>query len=129
MKITLIASAFAVLTLTACETTPMAGAPAESTSMAATRITTSEQFSQMIVGKRLRHKESNWLVIAADGTMSGAFGGAALEGTWQWEGQYWCRTLTTIRPGSDCQTWSVNGNEITITRERGAGEAANYFFQ
>jgi len=127
MKITLLASAFAVLSLAACETMPTASAPAAS--MSATRITTAEQFNRLIVGKRLTHQETNFLTIAADGTMSGEFFGEALVGTWQWQDQYWCRTLTTVRPGSDCQAWEINGKEITVTRQRGTGGSATYMLE
>jgi len=127
MKITLLASAFAVLSLTACETMPTTSAPAAS--MSATRITTAEQFNRLIVGKRITHQGTNFFTIAADGTLSGEFGGNTLLGTWQWEDQYWCRTLTTVRPGTGCQAWEINGKEITVTRERGTGGTATYMLE
>ncbi len=126
MKISPFASAFAVLALAACETTT---APMATMSAAPAEITTLEQFNRLIVGKRLRHAESNSITINSNGTLSGDFGGNTLEGTWNWEGRYWCRTLTTIKPGTECQAWSVNGNEITIVQERGTGGTATYFFQ
>ena len=126
MKTSLFASAFAVLALSACETTMP---PTDTMVVASTEITTLAQFNELIVGKRLRHAESNFVIIQSDGSMTGEFGGNTLEGTWQWEGKYMCRTLTTIRPGTDCQAWSVDGNEITIVRDRGTGDAATYFFR
>lgn len=130
MKITIIAPAFALLALAACETVPMTGAPTEVVSSDTIQITTLPQFSKLIVGKRLKHPESGGIVIVnANGTLSGNFGGEALEGTWHWEDRYWCRTLTTVRPGTDCQAWEITGNEITITRKRGTAGTATYVFE
>ena len=126
MKITHVIPAIAFIALSACETVPTADAPV---SRAAHQITTLADFTQLIVGKMIGIGESKTFSINANGTLTGSINGAALEGTWTWEKPYWCRTLTTIRPGTDCQAWSVNGNEITIVRERGTGSTATYFLQ
>ncbi len=123
MKIMHVIPAIALIALSACETLPGADAPA---SRGAHQITTLAEFEQLIVGKLLRYAETNTFTIHADGTMTGDFGGAALEGTWVWEDQYWCRTLTTLRPGTDCQVWNIDGKEITITRDRGNGASVTY---
>ena len=126
MKITIFASAFALLALTACETVAPASPAMEAVSSASTQITTLEEFNRLIVGNRLRQANSNFVVNNSDGSLTGEFGGANLEGTWWWEGKYWCRTLTTIQPGTDCQLWEINGTELTVTRDRGNGGATTY---
>lgn len=85
-----------------------------------TRITTAEQFDALVVGKRLSLSD-NYFVAAADGTLSGNFGGEALLGTWQWSDGYWCRTLTSHSQNTDCQLWAVSGNQHEVTRDRGNG--------
>jgi hypothetical protein len=130
MKITFIASAFALLALGACETVATTSAPMEAVSTNTTQIMTLPQFSQLIVGKQLRHAESGLVfTVNSDGTLSGDYSGTALKGTWHWEDRYWCRTLTTVRPGTDCQAWEITGNAVTVTRQRGTAGTATYLIE
>ncbi len=105
---------------------PTTGAPV---SNAAHQITTLTEFNQLIVGKMIAIADRKTFSINADGTLTGSIDGAALEGTWTWEKPYWCRTLTALHPGTDCQIWQIDGQQITITRDRGNGATVSYMLE
>lgn len=90
-------------------------------------ITDEAQFRSAIVGKTLEFN-GNTFTVNADGTFSGPWDGNGISGTWTWENGAFCRAG---RAGSrtldrDCQTWAVNGNVATVTRDRGAGSSFDY---
>lgn len=89
------------------------------------RIMTAEQFGSLVVGKRLT-LDDNYVVAAADGALTGNFGGNELVGTWEWLDGYFCRTLTTHSQGTDCQLWTVSGDTHFVTRDRGNGTSFTY---
>ncbi len=88
-------------------------------------ITTEEDFREKIVGKKFTLKK-NWFVINEDGTMEGNFAKKPLKGTWNWEEQFWCRTLTTHNKNTDCQEWRLTPIGARVARDKGKGKVFVY---
>jgi hypothetical protein len=81
--------------------------------------------AEQVAGKTLTFKKSVF-VIGADGSLTGKTDrGEAVTGTWQVKGGKWCRTITEPArlAGSACQTASIKGKTLTITREDGTAVA------
>jgi len=119
MTLRLILAALAGLSLSAC---------LETGGSDGTALTTEQAFRGAVVGRTITFDGSNSFVINANGTVSGPWDGSGITGTWYWDGQYWCREIAiggTARP-LDCQSWVVNGNRATVTRDRGAGSSFVY---
>ncbi len=89
------------------------------------RITTENEFSQLVVGKKL-HLGKDSFTIRKNGSLKGNFGGNALKGKWAWRDGYWCRTLISHSKNTDCQVWEVEGDRFRATRERGKGRSFIY---
>ncbi len=85
------------------------------------RITTEGAFREQVVGKRITCGENDFYTIKRNGRLTGRFEGEALKGAWEWRDDVMCRTLTTVRPGTDCQVIEVRGQEVRGTRARGQG--------
>ena len=60
------------------------------------------------------------------GLGTGKFGGKKLAGAWAWRDGYWGRTLSTHSKNTDCQLWTINGKQHSVTRERGKGKGFVY---
>lgn len=90
-----------------------------------TRIKTEADFRKLVVGKKLWLDKNNF-VIRANGRLRGKFSGQTVKGLWEWREGYWCRTLTEPRQNTDCQTWSVDGKSLRVTRQRGKGKSFVY---
>lgn len=90
------------------------------------QITTEAEFREMIVGKKLWLND-NYAISRKNGRVSGKFNGKTLKGAWEWREEYWCRTLTTVSPGTDCQTWEADhAGKFRVTRARGTGKTFTY---
>ncbi|WP_425043752.1 hypothetical protein [Primorskyibacter sp. S87] len=89
------------------------------------RITSESEFNSLVVGKKLTLDE-NYVTVKKNGTLKGKFGGKTLKGNWAWRDGYWCRTLTTHSKNTDCQLWTVSGNQHKVTRDRGNGKTFTY---
>ncbi|MEM6312327.1 MAG: hypothetical protein AAF754_20070 [Pseudomonadota bacterium] len=92
------------------------------------QLSTPEEFATLI-GKRLELNPSDYVVINADGTLAGEFGGVDTRGTWTIKEGYFCRELTSGPRGAspeDCQLFVKDGDTLNITRERGAGASFQY---
>lgn len=63
-----------------------------------------------------------------DGIIKGIFGGLQLTGTWDWKGEYFCRTsmLGTMDLGSDCIQIDVTDNKMRLILEKGTGMSVVY---
>ena len=110
-----------------------AEAPEGATAMADKPITEAADFTALVVGRELalQSDPANTVVINADGSIGGVFGGAALAGTWEWRDGAWCRTLTAGPRGpspEDCQTWTMTDGAFEVTRDRGAGASFTYVY-
>ncbi len=88
-------------------------------------IKTEAEFQKLVVGKRM-YLDENYVTVKKNGSVEGKFGGKQLKGAWEWRDEYWCRTLTTHSKNTDCQTWSVSGNQFRVARDRGKGKAFTY---
>lgn len=107
----------------------LAGCEAQPTeTMAEMRLSTSDDFAQ-IMGKRLMFGDADFVVINANGTLTGDFNGVDTRGTWELKDGYFCRTLTAGPRGAspeDCQLVVRKGNVLSVTRERGNGASFDY---
>ena len=90
------------------------------------RIATEEQYRAEIVGKKLYYKD-NYAISNADGTMEGTFAGG-FKGTWEWVDGHSCRTINGIEgvPAYDCQVLEIAGDQVRMTRDKGAGKTVIY---
>jgi len=89
------------------------------------RITTENEFIQLVVGKKL-YFNKDYFTIRKNGSLKGKFGGKTLKGNWAWRDGYWCRTLATHSKNTDCQLWEVEGNQFQVTREFGKANSFIY---
>jgi hypothetical protein len=107
----------------------LAGCEAQSTdSMSEMRLSTADDFAP-ILGKRLMFGDVDYVVINADGTLIGDFGGVDTRGTWELKDGYLCRSLTAGPRGAspeDCQLVVRKGDVLSITRDRGDGPSFDY---
>ncbi|MEL6690191.1 MAG: dihydrodipicolinate reductase [Pseudomonadota bacterium] len=120
MRPLLITAAFATLAGCMEPATPVS-APASAA------ITEEAAFRSAIVGKTLDFNGSTF-TVNANGTISGPWDGSGISGTWTWEDGAFCREgqVGARVLELDCQTWAVNGNVATVTRDRGAGQSFDY---
>ena len=91
------------------------------------QITNQAEFST-IVGRRLTLGD-DFVVINADGTFAGNYGGVETFGTWEFRDGYFCRTVTQGPSGPDpenCQINILQGNTLTVKPDRGAGRTVVY---
>lgn len=92
------------------------------------QMTTEAEFAAL-AGRRLETGEADFVVLNADGTLTGVYGGIETLGTWELRDGYFCRVVTTGPAGAmaeDCQLFVRDGNQLTISRDKGAGKAAVY---
>lgn len=88
-----------------------------------------KQFLDAVAGKTLTGNGAT-LVISADGKLSGKLDdGRNVAGAWVWNKRFWCRNLVV---GSDtlpqdCQTVSLDGNQVTFTRNKGKGDSGGTY--
>ena len=82
-----------------------------------------------VMGKRLELSAAEYVVINADGTLSGDFSGAETRGTWVMRDGYFCRELsagpTGVQP-EDCQLMVRTADGVRVTRDRGKGSSWDY---
>jgi len=101
---------------------------AEEIAATSTQLSTPAEFAPLL-GKRLELNENDHLVLNADGSLSGEFGGAVTRGTWVVRDGFWCRELTAGPRGpspEDCQLWAQEGSSINVTRDQGRGGSFVY---
>jgi len=72
--------------------------------------------------------EGGTSIATSDGIIKGNFGGQELKGTWNWEGEYFCRTSTlgTMDLGSDCIQIDVTDTKMRLILNKGAGMSVVY---
>lgn len=87
------------------------------------------QFLDAVAGKTLTGNGAT-LVISADGKLSGQLSdGRKFAGAWVWNKRYWCRNLVVggTKVPQDCQTVSLDGNQVTFTRQKGKGDSGGTY--
>lgn len=67
-------------------------------------------------------------VANRDGRITGSFGGMTLQGSWDWQDNYFCRTSTLgdINLGHDCLVIELTPNQMRLTLEKGRGVSVIY---
>ena len=72
--------------------------------------------------------EGGTSIATSDGIIKGNFGGQELKGTWNWEGEYFCRTSTlgTMDLGSDCIQIDVTDTKMRLILNKGTGMSVVY---
>lgn len=133
MKHFLIATA-CVATLSGCMSdTPTATKPAAVSTSTFVRVDNATAFSETVANRRLEALDnpSVWFRLNSDGTMDGELKRGTVNGTWTFENGYWCREFEAGGRASprDCQTAELLGNQIRLTRDKGAGDAGIYKIQ
>jgi len=115
----------ASLGLAACQTNVdgMASAPADGMRLA------SQSDLNAIVGRTITFAPGQSFVISGNGTLNGSWDGAPLVGTYEMRDGFFCRTLSQGPRGpspEDCQLFILDGNTISVTRDRGTGGSFDY---
>ncbi|MEM6658112.1 MAG: hypothetical protein AAF496_03565 [Pseudomonadota bacterium] len=87
------------------------------------------QFVDAVADKTLVGNGAS-IVISSDGKISGQLeNGSKIVGAWAWDKRYWCRNI--IVGGNelpqDCQTVSLDGNQVTFTRNKGKGDSGGTY--
>ncbi len=85
-----------------------------------------QQFLEALAGKKLVSGET-WFVISADGKISGV-GRNKAKVVGAWNRRYWCRNVIVgdKQLPEDCQKVSIDGNQVTFTRDKGKGESGTF---
>ncbi|ASJ75718.1 hypothetical protein [Granulosicoccus antarcticus] len=67
-------------------------------------------------------------IATHDGIIKGMFAGQQLTGTWDWEGEYFCRTSTLGKMdlGSDCIQIDVTQSKMRLVLDKGEGMSVVY---
>jgi hypothetical protein len=108
--------------------TALAIGAAPATAQSFTKITSEQEFRNMVAGKRLEN-QTGWALSMPDGTLQGEFGGQRLQaGRWMWSQGFWCRNgiLNNKEIGSDCQLVEVSGTTVRLTRNQGRGDKVEW---
>lgn len=91
------------------------------------RITSPDEFNQIVVGRELTRLGIS-LQVGAQGIVTGDGLGWPVTGEWRWQDGYFCRTLDW--GGSDlgynCQTVLRNGNRVRFIADQGQGRSADF---
>ena len=87
------------------------------------RLKTKSEYLTTVADRKLV-AEWGWVIAASDGTMMGQINGQPAQGKWNWQGGYWCRTISY---GSNdlprnCQTVHVSGDTVVSIRDKGKGK-------
>jgi len=95
--------------------------------LASAQVVTEKMFRERVVGQPITLAPGVVFTINADNTISGEIEGKPATGTWEFDGRYWCRTITFENIFTeDCQLWRIDGDALVITRDRGRGETFRY---
>ena len=105
-------------------------APSPAATPSTRRITTEQEYLDLLVGKKIGNKYG-YSVVHEDGTLTGEFDKKKLTGTWSWEGEYFCRTAKLGKKdfGLNCQVVTISGDKVTFTRDKGKGKENTYRIQ
>lgn len=92
-----------------------------------TRISTADGFADQVVDQ-LFGDDAGESVAKSDGTIAGNFGGQELVGTWEWDGELFCRDskLGDMNIGLDCLVIEVTDSQMRLTLQKGMGPSVIY---
>lgn len=96
------------------------------TALAFEPVTDRDAFLAIVEGKRLTG-DGIGLVVSDGGAITGRAFGFRVTGGWEWQGQFFCRTLdSAIRSfPRNCQTVAVQGNVVRFQADQGTGDVAD----
>lgn len=96
--------------------------------VAAEDIRKENKFREVLADKRLV-AGNTWVIISSDGKISGETNGTKFVGAWAWNKRFWCRTLVVGGESvpQDCQKVTLDGNQVTFTRNKGNGESGGTY--
>lgn len=122
--------AFAVLSVAALGACQMS----ETTSMAKPdgpmTVGTQGALDQFVSGKTvILGSDARRFVIDPNGTLSGSWDGKPLVGTYEMRDGFFCRELQQGPGGAspeDCQLFVLDGDQLSVTRDRGNGGSFTY---
>lgn len=97
-----------------------------SSAQAFEKVTSREDFLQIVSGKDLRLTGIKVNVLPG-GQIKGRAFGVGVRGQWQWRDGYFCRSLYWGKRdlGPNCQEVKVSGETIRFTSDRGTGQFAD----
>lgn len=87
------------------------------------RITKKSDYLSIVADKKIV-ADWGWLIAASDGTLIGEINGEAAQGKWDWEGGYWCRTVSfgSTTMSRNCQSIHISDNNLVAVRDKGKGD-------
>ena len=90
-------------------------------------ITTSDELIELVTDKTLTRPFIT-LTVSSDGEIRGKGALSKITGAWLWEDGYFCRDLRWGRKDLkyNCQRVINDGNQLTFTSDRGAGDSASF---
>ena len=90
-------------------------------------VTTSDEFIERVTDKTLTRPFIT-LTVSSDGKIHGKGALSKITGAWLWEDGYFCRNLRWGRRDLkyNCQRVTSDGNKLTFTSDRGAGDSASF---
>jgi hypothetical protein len=100
-----------------------AGFMAAGPAAAWTRITTDDQFREVVIGKSFTGPLYR-VTAGADGSLAGEIEGLNLVGQWHWDDEgYYCTRARIAEhiTGAYCSLVEIDGNQFRLTREKGQG--------
>ncbi|SDY80301.1 hypothetical protein SAMN05444004_103178 [Jannaschia faecimaris] len=89
-------------------------------------VTDRDTFVAIVEGKRLTG-DGVGLIVSNDGAITGRGFGFKVSGDWEWQGRYFCRTLTSMIRDfpRNCQTVAVQGDVVRFQADQGTGDVAD----
>lgn len=106
----------------------LAAAPA--VAQEAKPITNRDAFVSLVEGRDLTRLGIS-LNVTRDGRITGRALGRPVSGTWEWQGNYFCRVLKwggKVIDAYNCQAVQLEGAGLRFTSDRGAGDSARLAF-
>lgn len=90
------------------------------------KIESRTDFVSLVNGKALTRFGIK-LDVTDQGAIIGRGFGRDVKGAWDWQGDYFCRSLYwgTYDLGYNCQEVRVNGDTLRFTSDQGAGDSAD----
>lgn len=101
--------------------------PVVATSQTSEWIKEEDKFIILIDGKKLKRFLIE-LSVESNGTITGTGAGTSVNGSWNWQDNYFCRKLSWGNRdlGSDCQKVELRDQKLFFTSDRGRGSTAGF---
>lgn len=89
-------------------------------------VSTKSEFLQIVNGKNLKFSGAS-IQLASNGTINGKAYGKTVSGTWQWKGNYFCRSIMwgSRDLGPNCEVVKIDGNTLRFITDHGKGKRAD----